>query len=49
MNSLPHWAVTITAVAVGLSPGLARLSTRSIARLLRRALWPRPEVAQART
>jgi hypothetical protein len=43
MDSLPDWAGSIIAVAVGLSPGLAILSARSIARLLHRALWPRPE------
>jgi hypothetical protein len=45
MDSLPDWAVSIIAIAVGLIPGLALLSTRRIARLLHRALWPRPEVA----
>jgi hypothetical protein len=45
MDSLPDWAVSIIALAVGLSPGLALLSARSIARLLHRALWPSPEVA----
>jgi hypothetical protein len=45
MDTLPDWAVTIIAIAVGLSPGLALLSARSIARLLHRKLWPRPEVA----
>ena len=45
MDTLPDWAVTIIAIAVGLSPGLALLSARSIARLLHRALWPRPEAA----
>jgi hypothetical protein len=44
MDNLPDWAVSIIAVAVGLSPGLAVLSARSIARLLCRALSPRPEV-----
>jgi hypothetical protein len=45
MDNLPDWVVTIIAIAVGLSPGLAILSARSIARLLHRALWPRPEGA----
>jgi hypothetical protein len=45
MDTLPDWAISIIAIAVGLSPGLALLSTRRIARLLHRALWPRPEVA----
>jgi hypothetical protein len=43
MDNLPAWAASIIAVAVGLSPGLAILSARSIARLLHRALEPRPE------
>jgi hypothetical protein len=42
---LPDWAVTIIAIAVGLTPGLAILSARSIARLLHRALSPHPERA----
>jgi hypothetical protein len=37
--------MTIAAVAVGLSPGFAILAARSIAWLLHRTLWPRPEVA----
>jgi hypothetical protein len=45
MDNLPTWAVWIAAVAVGISPGLAILSTPTIARLLHRFLWPRPEVA----
>jgi hypothetical protein len=45
MDNLPDWAACIIAIAVGLSPGLAILSARSIARLLYRALGPRPEVA----
>jgi hypothetical protein len=45
LDNLPDWAVTIIAIAVGLSPGLALLMARSIARLLHRAWWPRPEVA----
>ena len=44
MENLPPWAVTIAAVAVGLSPGLALLSVRPIIRLFCRASWPRPEV-----
>ena len=44
MDNLPEWAATIIAIAVGLGPALAVLSARSIARLLYRALWPRPEV-----
>jgi hypothetical protein len=45
MDTLPDWAVTIIAIAVGLSPGLALLMARSIARLLHREWWPRPEAA----
>jgi hypothetical protein len=45
MDILPTWVVMIAAFAVGLSPRLAILSARSIARLLHRLLWPRPEVA----
>ena len=45
MDSLPEWAVSIIAVVVGLSPGLAIPSARRIARLLHRLLRPRPEVA----
>jgi len=42
MGKLHTWAVTIAAVVVGLSPGLAILSARPIARLIRGTLWPRP-------
>jgi hypothetical protein len=45
MDNLPSWAASIAALAVGLSLGLAILSTRPIARLLHRLLWPRPETA----
>jgi hypothetical protein len=45
MDNLPDWAVSIIAVVVGISPALAVLSARRIARLLHRALWPRPEEA----
>jgi hypothetical protein len=45
MDNLPAWAVSIIAVGVGLSPGLALLMARPIGRLLHRALWPLPEVA----
>jgi hypothetical protein len=48
MDSLPDWTVSIIAVAVGLSPALAILSARSIARLLHRALSPRPEPGRGR-
>ena len=46
MDNLPDWAVSIIAVAIGLSPGLALLSARSIARLLYRALSPRPKAGR---
>jgi len=46
MGKLHTWAVTIAVVVVGLSPGLAIFSASSIARLLHRALWPRPEDAE---
>jgi hypothetical protein len=45
MDNLPIWALWPITVAVGISPGLAILSARPIARLLHRALWPRPETA----
>jgi hypothetical protein len=45
MEHLPTWVVTIAAVAVGISPGLAILLAGSIARLLYRVLGPRSEVA----
>jgi len=48
MDNLPDWAVSISAIAVGLGPWLAVLSARSIARLLYRALSPRPEVMRER-
>jgi hypothetical protein len=43
MDNLPDWIVTITAVAVGLGPGLALLLPGPIARLLHRVLssWPK--------
>jgi hypothetical protein len=44
MDNLPDWAALMIAIAVGLSPSLAILSARLIARLLHQALWPRPEV-----
>ena len=46
MDNLPDWAVSVIAVGVGLSPVLAILSARSIARLLHRALSPRPEAGR---
>jgi hypothetical protein len=45
MDDLPEWAVSIIAIAVGLGPGLAVFSARSIARLLYRAVPLRTEVA----
>jgi hypothetical protein len=45
MHSLPDLAVSIIAVAVGLSPGLALLIARPIGRFLRRVLVERPEAA----
>jgi len=44
MDNLPAWALWII-TAVALSPGLALLMVRPIARLLHRVLWTRPEVA----
>ena len=45
MDILPDWAVTIIAIAVGLSPGFALLMARHIGRFLRRVLVERPEAA----
>jgi hypothetical protein len=45
MDNLPAWALWIMTAAVGLSPGLALLLVRPIARLIHRLLWPRPEIA----
>jgi hypothetical protein len=44
MNDLPPWVVTIAAVAIGLMPGLAILSARSIARLIYHMLGSSPDV-----
>jgi hypothetical protein len=41
MDSLPTWAVSIIAVAIGLSPGIALLAARPIGRFLRRKLLAR--------
>jgi hypothetical protein len=41
MDNLPDWAVTIIAIAVGLSPGFALLMARPIGRFLRRVLFVR--------
>jgi hypothetical protein len=38
-------AASIIAIAVGLGPGIAVLSARSIVRLIHRVPWPRSEVA----
>jgi len=43
MDILLPWVVTIAVLTVGLTPGLAILSTSSIARLLYRALGTRPK------
>ena len=49
MDDLPSWALSIIAVAVGLTPGVAILLARPIAQLLHRVLWPRPvEAPQSR-
>ncbi len=45
MDNLPDWAVSIIAVAVGLSPGFALLLARPIGRFLRRTLLETPETA----
>jgi hypothetical protein len=45
MDNLPDWAISIIAVAVGLTPGLALLMARPIGCFLRRTLSERPEVA----
>jgi hypothetical protein len=45
MDNLPDWVVSVIAVVVGLSPGLALLMARPIGRFLRRTLLERPEVA----
>jgi hypothetical protein len=45
VDSLPDWVVSIIAVAVGLSPGLAILMAGPVGRFLRRVLFERPEVA----
>jgi hypothetical protein len=45
MDNLADCALSIIAVAVGLSPGLALLMARPIGRFLRRVLLERPEVA----
>jgi hypothetical protein len=45
LENLPDWAASIITVGVGLSLVLAVLIARPIARLIYRALGPRPEVA----
>ena len=44
MENLPDWALWIITIAVGVSPGIAILSARPIARLIYHMLGPRPEV-----
>ena len=44
MDNLPSWVSWIMTIAVAISPGIAFLSVRPIARLLHWLLWPRPEV-----
>jgi hypothetical protein len=46
MENLQPWVVTIVAVAVGFTPGLAVLSARSIARRIYSVLGPRPKVTR---
>jgi hypothetical protein len=48
MDNLPDWVASIIAIAVGLTSGLAVLSTRSIARLIYWALSAYPEVERGR-
>ena len=45
MDNLPDWALWIITAAVGLTPGLAFLLVRPIARLLHRLLWLRLDAA----
>jgi hypothetical protein len=42
MESLPPWALWVTAVAGGFSPPLAFFMVGAIGRSLSRTLWPRP-------
>jgi hypothetical protein len=44
MDTLPVWAVSIVALAVGLAPGLAFLCAPMIAPLIHRAAAPRREL-----
>jgi hypothetical protein len=48
MDNLPDWVIKFAAVTVGLSPGLAVLSARSIARLIHRVTWLDKEQAVRR-
>jgi hypothetical protein len=41
VDSLPDWAVSVIAVTVGISPGLALLMAGPIGRFLRRVLFVR--------
>src|SRR5262249_28737211 len=43
MDNLPSWVSWIMTIAVVISQGIAFLSVRPLARLLRWLLWPRPE------
>jgi hypothetical protein len=45
MDNLSSWTLWIITAGVGVSPGLAILCARPIARLLHGVLWPRSEVA----
>jgi hypothetical protein len=44
MDNLPSWVSWIMTITVVISPGIAFLSVRPIARFLHWLLWPRPEV-----
>jgi hypothetical protein len=46
MDNLPSWVSWIMTIAVVISPGIAFLSVRPIARFLHWLLWPRPEVGR---
>ena len=45
MDNLPSWVSWIMTIAVVISPGIAFLSVRPIARLLHYLLWPRPSAS----
>jgi hypothetical protein len=44
MDNLPSWVSWMVTIAIVISPGLAIVWVRPIARLLHYLLWPRPEV-----